>query len=301
MSPDLELGIWLGFLVTQQPIRRTTSEALTLRVIPQLPLQPFPAYATLVFVALPPLCLSPSLLSTSQAFDLPSITRRIRSKLTSDVFAARMRQVRIASDATQVALKAIQASADACPPLKSGVSAALVLLEMSERIKSNKAECEHLAERAAQIVQDIWRQTKDFNVELPAELERSVVEIETLFRKIKIFFNELKKEKLWQRVARQDRHKSQVEEYGRLLDEALWAFSINLQFSMHRLHVEQMGADEKRHDAVLSASQMSEAERLQILTRIHGKILPELKAPIFDSDSGKISVGMHAALGIVFF
>ncbi|KAJ6452938.1 hypothetical protein C8R45DRAFT_1083223 [Mycena sanguinolenta] len=208
---------------------------------------------------------------------MPPITRRIRSKLTSDVFSARMRQVRIASDATKVALKAVRASADACPPLKSGVSAALVLLEMTERIKSNKAECEHLAEHAAQIVQDIWRQTKDFNVELPAEVERSVVEIETLFRKIESFFDGLEKEKVWQRLARQDRHKSQAEEYGRLLDEAIWVFSINLQFSMHRLHVEHIGADEKRHDAMLSVSQMSEAERL-LLTRIHEPILPNAVA-----------------------
>ncbi|KAJ6458516.1 hypothetical protein C8R45DRAFT_558995 [Mycena sanguinolenta] len=218
---------------------------------------------------------------------MPSITRRIRSNLTSDAFAARMRRVQIppdASDAAKVALQAIQASTDAFPPLKSVVSAALVLVEMSERIKSNKAECEHLTERAAQIVQDIWRQTKDFNVELPAEVERSVAEIETLFRKIEDFFEGLEKEKLWQRLARQDRHKTQVEEYGRLLDEAIWAFSINLQFSIHRLHVEQIGADEKRHDALLSVSQMSEAERL-LLARIHAKI----------------SVGMHAALGIVFF
>ncbi|KAJ6469959.1 hypothetical protein C8R45DRAFT_1218373 [Mycena sanguinolenta] len=93
-----------------------------------------------------------------------------------------MRRVRIPSDAfdaTKVALKAIQASTDACLPLKSGVSVALVLLEMSERIKSNKGECDHLAERTAQIMQDIWRQTKDFNVELSAEVERSVAEIET--------------------------------------------------------------------------------------------------------------------------
>ncbi|KAJ6469857.1 hypothetical protein C8R45DRAFT_1166331 [Mycena sanguinolenta] len=201
---------------------------------------------------------------------MPSKTRRIRSTPTSDTFSARMRQAlsnRITSDAfdaTKVALKAIQASADACPPLKSGVSVALVLLEMSEKIKSNKAECEHLAERAAQIVQDIWRQTKDLNVH-SAEVERSVVEIETLFRKIEDFFNRLEKEKLWQRLARQDRHKSQVEEYERLSDETLWAFGINLQFSIHRLNVEHIGADEKRHDAVLSASQMSEAERLMVL------------------------------------
>ncbi|KAJ6469923.1 hypothetical protein C8R45DRAFT_1166440 [Mycena sanguinolenta] len=215
---------------------------------------------------------------------MPAITRRVRSKLTSDAFAAKMRQVRLPSDAvdtTKVTLKAIQASADACPPLKSGVSAALVLLEMSERIKSNKAECEHFAECAAQIVQDIWRQTKDFNVELPAEVERSVSEIETLFRKIENFFNGLENEKLWQRLARQDRHKSQVEEYGRLLDEAISLFSIHLQFSIHRLHVEQIGADEKRHDAVLCASQMSEAERLQLLARIHGEVLPELQGVHF--------------------
>ncbi|KAJ6458528.1 hypothetical protein C8R45DRAFT_1183540 [Mycena sanguinolenta] len=190
-----------------------------------------------------------------------------------------------ALDATTVALKAIQASADAFPPVKSVVSAALVLVEMTERIKSNKAECEHLAERAAQIVQDIWRQTKDFDDELSAEVERGVVEIETLFQNVENFLIRHEKENIWKRLARQDRHKSQVEEYGRLLDEAIWAFSINLQFSMHRLHVEHIGADEKRHDTVLSVSQMSEAERLQLLTRIHAKI----------------SVGMHAALGIGFF
>ncbi|KAJ6469863.1 hypothetical protein C8R45DRAFT_1078546 [Mycena sanguinolenta] len=167
---------------------------------------------------------------------MPSISRRIRSKLTSDGFAARMRRVRIPSDAfdaTKIALKAIQASTDACLPLKSGVSVALVLLEMSERIKSNKAECEHLAERAAQIVQDIWRQTKDFNVELSPEVQRSVAEIETLFRKIEAFFNGLEKEKLWQRLARQDRHKSQVEVYGRLLEETISSFSLRVSFNVN--------------------------------------------------------------------
>ncbi|KAJ7721818.1 hypothetical protein B0H14DRAFT_583135 [Mycena olivaceomarginata] len=209
---------------------------------------------------------------------MPSTTRRIRSTLTSDALATRMRQVlsnRITSDAfdaTKVALRAIQASADACGPLKSGVSATLVLLEMCEKIKSNKRECEHLAERAAQIVQDIWRQTKDFNVVLPAEVERSVVEIEMLFRKIEIFFNGLEKEKVWQRIARQDRHKSQIEEYGRLLEELKSDFSINLQFSIHRLHVESAVADGKRHADVLSVSQMSESERLQLLTQIRGDV-----------------------------
>ncbi|KAJ7820026.1 hypothetical protein B0H14DRAFT_2600274 [Mycena olivaceomarginata] len=104
-------------------------------------------------------------------------------------------------------------------------------LRESSQIKEN---AKHFAEHAVQIVQDIWRQTKDFNVELPTEVERSVVEIEScrLFQKIENFFNGLEKEK------------------------------INLQFSIHHLHVEHNAADEKWHDTVLSALQMSDAEHL---------------------------------------
>ncbi|KAJ6548756.1 hypothetical protein B0H19DRAFT_1265550 [Mycena capillaripes] len=91
-----------------------------------------------------------------------SRVRRIRSaRNTSDAFSA-----------TEVALNVIQASTDAVPHLKSVVSAVIVLLEMSE---------------------DIWRQTKDFNVELPMEVERSVVEIAKLLNEIEQFFNKLEK------------------------------------------------------------------------------------------------------------
>jgi hypothetical protein len=47
-----------------------------------------------------------------------------------------------------------------------------------QKAKSNKKGCEHIAKRSAQLVQDIWRQTKDFGVALPAEVLGSVVEIE---------------------------------------------------------------------------------------------------------------------------
>ncbi|KAJ6548967.1 hypothetical protein B0H19DRAFT_1162422 [Mycena capillaripes] len=187
--------------------------------------------------------------------------RRIRSaRITSDAFAA-----------TKVALNAIQASTDAVPHLKSVVSAVIVLLEMSEKIKSNKKGCDHIAERSAQLVQDIWRQTKDFNVALPAEVERSVAEIETLFKEIEKFFDGLKKENPWERFARQDRNKIQVEEYGRLLDEAMLHFSFNSDLSLHRLHLESVAVDRKEHAAVLAVSQMSESERL-LLTQIRGDV-----------------------------
>ncbi|KAJ6548758.1 hypothetical protein B0H19DRAFT_193404 [Mycena capillaripes] len=217
-------------------------------------------------------------------FAMLSRVRRIHSaRITSDAFAA-----------TKVSLNAIQASTDAVPHLKSVVSAVIVLLEMSEKIRSNKKGCEHIAERSAQLVQDIWRQTKDFNVELPAEVERSVAEIETLFNEIEKFFNGLEKESRWERFARQDDNKSQVQEYGRLLGEAMLHFSINLELSIHRLHLESaaadqkrhaamlasnrkrhaamLAADRKRHAAVLAVSRTSESERLQLLTQIRGDV-----------------------------
>ncbi|KAJ6521846.1 hypothetical protein B0H19DRAFT_684550 [Mycena capillaripes] len=194
--------------------------------------------------------------------------RRTRStRLTSDALAA-----------TKLVLNAIQASTDAFPPLKSAVSAVIVILELSEKVKSNKKGCEHIAHRSAQLVQDIWRQTKDFNIVLPAEVERSVAEIETLFKEIEKFFNGLEKESRWERFARQDDNKSQVDAYGRLLHEAMLHFSINLELSIHRLHLESyrlhlesVTVDRKEHAAVLSVSQMSESERL-LLTQIRGDV-----------------------------
>ncbi|KAF7347324.1 hypothetical protein MVEN_01487900 [Mycena venus] len=193
---------------------------------------------------------------------MSSRMRRIRSaRITSDAYAA-----------TKVTLRAIQASTDACAPLKSAVSAVIVVLELIEKVKSNKKECEHIAERTAEVVQDIWRQTKDFNVALPTEVEKSVVKIEKLFKEIEIFFEELKEENVWKRIARQDRNKSQVDEYERLLDEAMLHFNFNMELSMHRLHLESVAADQKRHADVLIISQMSETERLQLLTQIRGNV-----------------------------
>ncbi|KAF8123710.1 hypothetical protein K438DRAFT_1950498 [Mycena galopus ATCC 62051] len=197
----------------------------------------------------------------------------------------RLHSTRIASDAfaaTKVALKAIQASADACAPLKSGVSTAIVLLEMSEKVKSNKKGCEHLAKRSAKLVQDIWTQMHDIRATLPAEVLESVSEIEKLFKEIKTFFEELRRENIWKRFARQDCNKSQIDEYERLLDEAMWHFTVNLELSLHRLHLEFAAADAQRHVAVLAVSQISETERM-LLTQIHASIY----------------MGKHAA--IVFF
>ncbi|KAJ7933008.1 hypothetical protein B0H13DRAFT_1856616 [Mycena leptocephala] len=224
------------------------------------------------------------------------------------------RSPRIASDAlaaTRLTLKAIQASTDVFPPLKSAVSVAIVLSEMSEvlanghgldvqNIKRNKKECEHVAKRSAKLVQDIWTQTRDFGVALPVEVEKSVVEIERLFKEIKKFFKVLRKENIWERFARQDHHKGQIEEYDRLLQEAMLDFSFNLNLSIHRLQLESAAVDEKRHTAVLAVSQMTEAERV-----IRGKVLFVGVRSVSDYDLGDVRIGKHAAVwlasGVFFF
>ncbi|KAJ7897784.1 hypothetical protein B0H13DRAFT_1884550 [Mycena leptocephala] len=116
---------------------------------------------------------------------MSSIMRRTRSaKITSDAFAA-----------TKITLNAIQASADAFPPLKSAVSAVIVLLELREKAKSNKRGCEHIAKRSAQLVQDIWSQTKDLDVALPAKILDINIDLACrLFIEIEKFFEELTKE-----------------------------------------------------------------------------------------------------------
>ncbi|KAJ7639575.1 hypothetical protein FB45DRAFT_1055661 [Roridomyces roridus] len=202
---------------------------------------------------------------------MPSLTRRIP-------FAAPIRRAfssQIASDAgdgIKVSLRALRASTDAFPPLKSAVSAALVLLEMSEKMKHNKRNREKLAGRAGQLMLDIWDQMRNLNVPLSDGVDSSLVGIQTLFRKIDIFFHELEREKFLRRLIRQDRHKAQIDEYNRLLDLATSQFSINLQLSIRSAQMAQIAADEKRHGDLLGISQMSEAERLQLLASLDAKM-----------------------------
>ncbi|KAJ7328924.1 hypothetical protein DFH08DRAFT_317807 [Mycena albidolilacea] len=221
----------------------------------------------------------PPALSLSLSAMLFRMRRISSARITSDALAA-----------TRLTLNAIQASTDAFPPLKSSVSVVLVIMELSQRAKSNKKACEHITKRSAQLVQDIWRQTKDFGVVLPEEVERSVVDIENLFKEIESFFGGLETEKAWERFVRQDLHKSQVAEYGRLLDEAMMQFSINLELSIHRLHMAFVAADEKRHAAVLTVSQMSESERLQLLTQIRGDV----------RDLGDVHMGKYVLASFIF-
>jgi hypothetical protein len=174
-----------------------------------------------------------------------------------------------------VTLRAVRDSADAFPPLKSAATALMTVVEMSQKAKANRKNCKRLATRAAEIVDVIYRQTKDYSDGLPAEVQGSIEQIERIFRDIIDFMKEQEDQTYWRAYARQDTNKSRIDEYQQLLEEAIVGFGINLQLSALRIHAEalHMYAEAsriggQRHDEVLVVSHMSEAERLQLLTKM---------------------------------
>jgi hypothetical protein len=177
--------------------------------------------------------------------------------------------------ATGVALRAIRDSADAFPPLKSTAAAMLIVWGAIEKVKSNKKDCRRLAQRATDIVNDIWRQTKDHGVNLPVEAQQSVEEIEKIIRDIVDLMKKLEKQGRFHRYAHQDENKTCIDKAAKLLDEAIQRFDTNMQISILLKQqcawgalVELDGVSRDRHGEILVASQMTEKERVQLLTEI---------------------------------
>jgi len=177
--------------------------------------------------------------------------------------------------ATGVALRAIRDSADAFPPLKSTAAGMLIVWGAIEKVKSNKKDCRRLAQRATSIVNDIWRQTKDYGVDLPVECQQSVEEIEKIIHGIVDLMKKLEKQGLFHKYAHQDENKACIDKAAKLLDEAIQRFDTNMQISILLKQQCALGAlvelddlSRDRHGEILVASQMTEKERVQLLTEI---------------------------------
>ena len=164
----------------------------------------------------------------------------------------------------RVVLQAIKDTGDVFPPVKSAAAAVIVVWEMSrvstkvciflraphdcfmlQRTRSNRKDCEHLADRAAEIVQCIWAQTKHYRRgDLSVEVEQSINRIarsvsiyglhltvlswwhHRIFEDVVVFLNELSKQSLANRFARQDENKKKIERFGKSLEEAMQDFSV---------------------------------------------------------------------------
>jgi len=180
--------------------------------------------------------------------------------------------------AARVTLRAIRDSTDAFPLVKSAAAAVLVICEMSQKVKANKKDCKALACRATEIVYDISQQTNCYVDELPTEVQQSVDQIERIFHDIISFMKDFEDQKFFRRYARQDDNKGRIAQLNKLLDESIVLFGVNLQLSVHRLHVESShcikstfveldDVSRERHGEVLDISRMSEKER-ELLTQI---------------------------------
>jgi len=173
-----------------------------------------------------------------------------------------------------VTLRVVRDSADVFPPLKSVAAAGVNVLEMSERVKSNKKECRRLARRSADIVDDILRQTRDYGEDIPLEAQYSIAQIEQIFHKINGFMTQLSNQRFMKRYARQLENKDQIVKYEKLLDETLVMFRVSLQISIHRRLTMLQRETSERHDKVLDVSRISDLEREQLLTKILAKTAP---------------------------
>jgi len=194
------------------------------------------------------------------------LRNRIRLPKTADSLAA-----------AGTILRAVRDTTDVFPPLKSAAGTVITLIEMSQKVKSNKKDCKHLARRTAEIFQDIYRQTKDYS-ELPSEVQSSIDQIERIFDDILAFMKQLENQKFVAQYSRQDDNKSRISDYTRRLDEAIIHFGVNLQISVLRLHAETSSimkstfleldvVSRARHGEVLDVSRMSVKER-ELLARL---------------------------------
>ena len=214
-------------------------------------------------------------------------------------------------------LQAIKDAGDVFPPVKSAAAAVIVVWEMSrvsatvflrralhdcfvlQRTRSNRKDCEHLADRAAEIVQCIWAQTKHYRRgDLSVEVEQSINRIarsvsiyrlrpsallswhHRIFEDIVVFLEELNKQSLVNRFARQDENTKKIKQFSKSLEEAMQDFSvrparcastvypfdflplqINLQMSLLRQLTAFQEAHREQHTEVIGAAQMTERER----------------------------------------
>ncbi|KAJ7920308.1 hypothetical protein B0H13DRAFT_1867783 [Mycena leptocephala] len=143
----------------------------------------------------------------------------------------------------------------------------LLLLPILPATQSDRTAIQQLSGRVWKVRRD--RVTSDAMAATKVALHAVIVllEMSEALPGNKIFFDGLQGENVWQRLARQDHNKARVEEYGKLLDEAyrisVPGIKINLELSIHRLHVESVALDRKEHARFGSSFARSPTKVLQ--------------------------------------
>jgi len=155
------------------------------------------------------------------------------------VLLRRLKPPEATTPTISLALTALKETADAFPPLKSAVGGVIHVLDLAQRVKSNKEECRKLASRAEGILDKIAVAVPDATCISPDLLR--IDEFTRTLDDIKCFMTPLCHESVMKRIVLHKERESLLIEFNRRLDDALKSFMLISTIKIEML-VSQQGA-----------------------------------------------------------
>jgi hypothetical protein len=160
------------------------------------------------------------------------------------------RELPTISPAVMIALTALKESSDAFPPLKSVVAGVLHIVDLSQKVKSNKEECQKLASRVQEMLDKIAVAVPDATC-ISYDLLVRVNEFARTLADIECFMKSLCRLGVVRRLLHHKEHEALIVEFNRRLDEALKSFmlistiKIEMSVSQQRTHLEILSDEHK--------------------------------------------------------
>lgn len=124
-----------------------------------------------------------------------------------------------------IGLTALKESADAFPPLKSTVSGILHIIELSQKVKSNKENCQKLAWRVQEILDKIAVAVPDATC-IPSDLTLRIDEFTRTLGEIELFMESLCRVKVFKRCLRHKEREDTFLEFNQRLDNVIKSFML---------------------------------------------------------------------------
>jgi len=122
-----------------------------------------------------------------------------------------------------IGLTALKESADACPPLKSTVSGILHIIELSQKVKSNKEDCQKLASRVQEILDEIAVAVPDATC-ISFDLLLRIDEFTRTLGEIELFMERLCRVGVFKRFLRHKEREAAFVEFNQRLDNVIKSF-----------------------------------------------------------------------------
>jgi len=154
---------------------------------------------------------------------LPFSRKRLKPPESTTSHKSMERQSTTALAVPLIVLNAIKESSDAFPPLKGAVSSILHIIELSQKVKSNKEDCQKLAFRVQEILDKVTRAVPDATC-ISFDLLGRIAEFENTLDEIKLFMESLCRVNIFKRLIRHEEHKASFVKFNQLLDDAFQSF-----------------------------------------------------------------------------